>query len=122
LPEREEAEMSIDRVYAVLCVTDMDLSRAWYERAFGRSPDAQPMDTLAEWHLTSGGGIQVFVDPDHAGSSFTTVSVADLDAVIADVSGRTVDVNAYGRDYEPFRLASITDPDGNVITFAQHVG
>jgi hypothetical protein len=38
------------------------------------------------------------------------------------LQSRGVPVNPYGIDFSPFRLASVTDPDSNTITFAQPVG
>jgi glyoxylase I family protein len=43
--------MQINNVLASLPVKDLAVSRAWYERLFGRTSDSTPMPTLAEWRF-----------------------------------------------------------------------
>ncbi len=112
--------MTIDRVYAVLCVADIESALPWYERAFGRPADNRPMQSLGEWHVAESGGLQVFEDASHAGQGFVTMNVPDLDALMTDLESRGVAIDKSGVDFDPFRLAAITDPDGNRITFAQN--
>ena len=61
--------MSIDHVLAVVPVSDIERSWLWYEALVGRAEDNHPMETLVEWRITEAGCIQVFHDPDRAGST-----------------------------------------------------
>lgn len=107
--------MSIEHVLAVVPVSDLDVANAWYERLFGRPADNNPMPVLVEWQVVPGGWVQVFVDERRAGSGLLNVAVDDLEAHVAKVGdlglapGVIEDVN------KGVRLATITDPDGNVI-------
>lgn len=40
--------MPVNRVLAGVAVADLEAALPWYERLFGRSADALPMDGLAE--------------------------------------------------------------------------
>ena len=66
--------MSIEHVLTVVPATDVERSRRWYEKLFGRAADNNPMPTLVEWQVVPGGWVQVFADDQHAGS--TTVNFA----------------------------------------------
>lgn len=59
----------ITKVLAVALVRDLDRAAAWYEQLLGRPADARPMESLADWHLTDGGWLQVFHDPKRAGGT-----------------------------------------------------
>ena len=110
--------MPVTTVLAVVCVSDLDKSRPWYEELFGRPADLTPMESLAEWKITDGGWLQVFRDTERAGSSFLTLAVDDLDDAIAELTARGVALEEIKAD-APMRLAQIKDPDGNMITFGQ---
>jgi hypothetical protein len=51
--------MPVIRVLAGIAVADVDTALPWYERIFGRPADALPMEGLAEWHVPSGGVVQL---------------------------------------------------------------
>ena len=42
--------MSIDKIYAHVSCSDLDRSTIWFEKLFGRPPDARQMAGLVEWH------------------------------------------------------------------------
>lgn len=111
--------MPITRVLAGIAVADTDAARAWYERLLGRPADDLPMHEAAEWHLVGGGSIQVALDPDRAGRSTVTLAVDDLDAHVVALSARGLDAAATDTASGLFRIATITDPEGNAINFAQ---
>lgn len=109
--------MSIDHVLAVVPVADFDAARAWYERLLARPADNRPMDNLAEWQVTDTGWIQVFHDADRAGATQLNLAVDDLDKHIAGLADRGLAAGAITTASKNVRLSSITDPDGNTITF-----
>lgn len=75
------------------------------------------MDGLAEWQLSATGGLQVFADGERAGSSLVTLVVDTVAPVVEHLvsigSEAEVQVVSSG-----FSVASLTDPDGNTVTFA----
>jgi hypothetical protein len=60
--------MTIEHVLEVVPVSDVERASGWYEALFGRPADNRPMTTLVEWQVVTGGWVQVFHDPDRAGS------------------------------------------------------
>ena len=67
------AAPKIANVLAEMIVSDHAAAVEWYAALFGRPPDRRPMDGLAEWQLSSTGGLQVFERSEEAGSSFATL-------------------------------------------------
>ncbi len=110
--------MTFTRVSAEMIVTDHDAAVAWYTRLFGRSPDERPMDGLDEWRLTETGWLQVFVDPERAGRSTTTLGVDDLDAHAAELAGSELRLERQSTPRGQ-RLGLLTDPDGNRVVLAE---
>lgn len=112
--------MQTEAIYAAIAVADIERSITWYSKLFGRNVDQRPMKEAAEWRLTSdgGGGVQLVLDPKRAGQSMVTVGLKDLERTIQEVKTRDIElkrIDATG----PFVLAQVSDPDGNVLTFAQ---
>ena len=113
--------MPITNVLAVVTVADMDSGLAWYEQLLGRSADTSPMESLAEWQVTETGWVQLVRDADRAGTGQLTLGVDDLEAHIAVLAGRDLNVGAIATgDFTIF--ASMTDPEGNTVTFAEDRG
>ncbi len=112
--------MAITGIYAVVAVSDLDIALKWYERLLGRPADKLPMDGLAQWEFSTGGGVQLLRDAAHAGASLATIIVDNLQADIAALTerGSTDGTITTG---DKARFATITDPEGNVITFAEPI-
>ncbi len=107
--------MAIDHLLAVVAVSDLQSSREWYSVLFGRQPDNDPMPTLTEWQVVPQGWLQVFYDPQRAGSSLFNFAVDDLDAHIAGLQGRGLQPEDVVEAGKGVRLSTVTDPDGNMI-------
>lgn len=107
--------MAIEHVLAVVPVTELAMSRGWYESLFGRQPDNNPMPNLVEWQVVPGGWVQVFVDADRAGSTLLNFAVDDLDVHIDELKQRGLAPDAPVDADKGVRLSTIADPDGNVI-------
>lgn len=109
---------AFDRIFAQLSCSDIVGSRLWFEKFFGRAPDAEPMAGLSEWHHQKAAGLQLFENADNAGRGTLTVIVSDLKAEHA----RT---EALGLKPGPIEAATTTslvrlhDPDGNLVVLAQ---
>ena len=110
--------MTITKVLAGIPVEDMIDALEFYERLFGRGPDARPISDVSEWKLPAGGWVQVVTDADRAGSGALTLIVED----IAEELGR---LGLYGLSPvaksvgDFFKTAKFRDPSGNRITLSQ---
>jgi glyoxylase I family protein len=109
--------VSIDHVLAVVPASDIDRSRDWYSSLFGRPADNNPMPTLVEWQVLPGAWVQVFSDPQRAGSGLLNFAVDDLEGHLAQVRERGLDPEDIAEANKGVRLSTITDPDGNTIRF-----
>lgn len=110
--------MAFKKMYAQLNCADLSVSQGWYEKFFGRSPDASPMIGLAEWHDAASAGLQLFENSEDAGHGTLTIIVDGLDAEYARLSEAGLNPN----DIEPATstsLVRLNDPDGNLIVLAQ---
>jgi catechol 2,3-dioxygenase-like lactoylglutathione lyase family enzyme len=107
-------------LFAGLAVSDIASARAWYERLFGRPPDLVPHAREVAWQLASEGWVYVLEDAAQAGGGLITLVVEDLDAELAPLRERGVEVELVteGR----VRKALARDPDGNTIAFGQPPG
>lgn len=104
-------------VLASLPVTDLAAAASWYERLFGRPADRRPMPGLVEWQLTVGGGVQL-AQADGAGTGTATLTVDDLDMLVADLRSRDVEVEDPTTGTGA-RFTQLTDPDGNTVVLAE---
>lgn len=109
--------MSIDHVLAVVPVSDVQKSQQWYSSLFGRSEDNNPMPTLVEWQVLPGAWVQVFADPQRAGSGLLNFAVDDLESHLSEVRERGLEPEEILDANKGVRLSTITDPDGNTIRF-----
>jgi glyoxylase I family protein len=108
--------MEIQHVLAVAPVTDLAAARSWYERLFGAEPTNTPMPTLVEWQVTDSGWVQLFTDPERAGTAAINLAVADLDAAVEELGRRGLAPGEVLTASKGVRLCPLTDPDGNTVT------
>jgi glyoxylase I family protein len=86
--ERGLSTDGLNHVLAVVPVADIDTARDWYEHLLGRTPDNHPMEGLAEWRVTDTGWLQVWEDPDRAGTALLNFAVDDLAAHLDELASR----------------------------------
>lgn len=110
--------MQITHTLSVLKVRDHDAAVAWYSALFGRGPDRRPMPPSAEWDLGVGRGVQVYLDPDHAGGHDMVIGVEDLDEALIELASRGIEGEAFTVPSGQFRLAILADPSGNSVVLA----
>jgi catechol 2,3-dioxygenase-like lactoylglutathione lyase family enzyme len=110
--------MAINNVFAAMPVANFEDSIDWYTRLFGREADSVPMEGLADWQITATGGIQVFRDYERAGGGAVTLIVDDLVEHVAGLAAADLPISAITTG-EMARFATIADPEGNTITFAE---
>ena len=110
--------MTITNVLAGIAVEDLGDALDFYERLFGRIPDARPMSEVAEWKLPGGGWVQLVTDADRAGAGLLTLVVDDLAEELGRLGlhGLTPVAKSMG-DF--FKTAKFRDPDGNQIVLSQ---
>jgi len=108
--------VTILRLLAQMTVSDSAQSIPWYSLLFGRGPDARPMDGLVEWHLADTFGVQVWVEPERAGTSCMVLDDDDLDARLTLLVGAGIE-NGGIRAASSSRILPVVDPDGNRIVF-----
>jgi predicted enzyme related to lactoylglutathione lyase len=114
-------EQGFTFVFAALGVADLAASVTWYERLLGRAPDLVPNEREAAWRLTDTGWIYVVCDDERAGRTLVTILVGDIDDLVAGFARRGVVVPVV--TVPEGRRATLTDPDGNTLAFAQpHAG
>ena|ERR1022692_2146922 len=77
----------VDRISAVLPVSNIATAEAWYRSFFGRAADATPRPTLLEWHEGSG-GIAVLNQSDRTGMGYATIHVDSIEAHRAALAER----------------------------------
>ena len=114
--------MDIKWFFAGVPVADYSAALAWYKRLMGREPDFIPDENEAVWQVVESGWVYVIADPGRAGRALITLMVDDLDPLVAELEGRGVAVGAIETQPGLYRLAEITDPDGNKIRFGQALG
>ena len=110
--------MVITYTFAGLPVADYGAAYAWYTRLFGRAADMFPHDTEAVWRLTSSGAIYVVQDRERAGRGLLTVAVDNLAQHERRLRETGVAFTEPAAREAPRRL-TVTDPDGNTLTFFQ---
>jgi glyoxylase I family protein len=109
--------MTIEQVLAVVPVADITTASGWYERLVGRTPDNRPMDTLIEWRVTGTGWLQIATDAPRAGTAQVNFAVDDLTSHLQGLRDRDLVPGSIQDVNKGVQLASITDPDGNTVTF-----
>jgi glyoxylase I family protein len=108
--------VSFEHLLAVVPVSDLDRAAAFYQTLFGRPADNNPMPSLVEWQVVSGGWVQVFVDEQRAGSGLLNFAVADLAAAVDDAAANGLHPGEIQPASKGVEIAALNDPDGNTIT------
>jgi predicted enzyme related to lactoylglutathione lyase len=114
----EGIPMSITNALASLAVSRLSSSVPWYAKLFGRSADATPMPTVAEWKFERGGWLQVYELQERAGRGSVTLAVSSVDDQIVNLRKLGIDAGqpiVNGK----MKVVMIKDPDGNSIAFAE---
>ncbi len=110
--------MTIAKIYAHLSCSELERSTIWFEKLFGRPPDARQMAGLVEWHHGTYAGLQVWQDAANAGRGTVTFIVTGL----PDEHARLVSAGLEPGKLEPgdkVSLFRLRDPDQNLVVLAQ---
>jgi catechol 2,3-dioxygenase-like lactoylglutathione lyase family enzyme len=110
--------MFIKNALAGIAIKDLDKAVGWYSKLLGRSPDSHPMPEVHEYEFPGGGWMQIFADQARAGKSSLTLTVDNVDDLIAMLKSKGIDSGTPARsDFVDTTI--VIDPDGNRIVFAQ---
>jgi predicted enzyme related to lactoylglutathione lyase len=109
----------VTHVFCGIPTADFGSAASWYERLLGRPPDNLPKEDEAVWQLADGGLIYLVSDAQRAGNGLLTLIVNDLDAEIAELKRRGIEIGAIETMPGAARKVTVTDPDGNSVTMGQ---
>lgn len=117
-PSKQECAVSIANAIASLAASNLAKSSRWFEALLDRAADSRPMPNLAEWRFPRGGWLQIYEDTERAGHGSVTLAVSSIVDAETRVRGLGIDTGEQtsGAAVKTF---TITDPDGNRITFAE---
>ena len=110
--------VDVEIAFTGVPVRVLSSGRDFFERIFGRAADVEVAVNEVMWRVAETAWLYVVVDPARAGNGLVALSVADLDATLAELSGRGISparVEAVGGG----RKATVLDPDGNSVAIMQ---
>ena len=107
--------MRPDVLFASVPVADLARSAAWYELVLGRPPEIEVNENELMWRIVDAGWLYLVVDPDRAGDTVVSLAVRDLDAAVAELGRRGVQIARREIIAGAGRKAWLVDPDGNEI-------
>ena len=113
--------MTVKNASAAVAVTDLRVSKLWYQKLFGREPDTSLMEELFAWKFPTGGCMRLFRSKSLAGSSSVTLVEDDFGKRLKDLCAARYDIKKL-IDSDGIKVAIIEDPDGNEVVFAQEQG
>ena len=114
-----EIVLAFTEFFAGIPVANFDAATAWYERLWGKAPDFYPEPGEAVWQIREHAWVYLVTDADRAGNALITVLVDDLDGLIAGLNDRGVEVGPIEEKGPSVPGLTLTDPEGNRITFGQ---
>lgn len=109
-------------IAAVVATKDYLAARTWYSRLFGRGPDLEPIDGVAEWQIAPTAWLQLITDDARAGHSAVRIGVDDLDRQIAELTDMDVETREVVVIADLVKVVDVLDPDGNEVSFVEDVG
>jgi predicted enzyme related to lactoylglutathione lyase len=111
--------LSTAPVAPTLAVNDLERARRFYEEELGLEVEAEVAETV-RYRCGGGTGLAIFERPmtpvDRTVAAF---EVADIEAEIADLKRRGVEVEGVMTLTSGVRRAFFQDPDGNIIGMRQ---
>jgi predicted enzyme related to lactoylglutathione lyase len=110
--------MLIATAFTGVPVRYLSSGRDFFERIFGRAADVEVAVDEVMWRVAETAWLYVVVDTARAGNGLVALSVTDLDAALAELSGRGI-VPARVEAVGGGRKATVLDPDGNSVAIIQ---
>jgi predicted enzyme related to lactoylglutathione lyase len=106
--------MDVEVVFTGVPVTSLATGRDFFERLFGRPADVEVAADEVMWRVAETAWLYVVVDDARAGRGLVALSVADLNATLAELEGRDIRPDRT-EEVGGGRKATMLDPDGNTV-------
>ena len=104
-------------LFAGIPVADYAAALKWYEQLLGSPPAFFPHDTEAVWELAEHRYVYIVQQPEHAGHAMHTLFVANLEALVAQITNRGLDPVEQETYSNGVRKITYRDSEGNEIGF-----
>jgi predicted enzyme related to lactoylglutathione lyase len=112
--------MDVEVAFTGVPVTSLAAGRDFFERLFGRPADIVVTAEEVMWRLSDSAWLYVVVDTARAGHGLAALSVADLDATVAELVTRGIEpVSMEVVGDGGSRKATVLDPDGNSVAIIE---
>src|SRR5580693_6645442 len=82
--------MDVQIAFTGVPVRDLETGRDFFERILGRAADVEVAVDEVMWQVAETAWLYVVVDAVRAGNGLVALSVADLNAALAELEGRDV--------------------------------
>ena len=105
--------MDVEIAFTGVAVSDLATGRDFFERLFGKPPDVLVNENEVMWGVNESAWLYVVVDSARAGHALAALSVADLDAALAELASRGLQPSKLEEHEGGARKATFLDPDGN---------
>lgn len=106
-------------LFASVPVAELARSTAWYARLFGRPCDIDVNEREVMWRVGEAAWLYLIHDEARAGAGLVAISVADLEAAVAELGQREVATGRIEREGDAGVKSVVVDPDGNAIALVQ---
>lgn len=107
--------MEVEIAFTGVPVSSLAVGRDFFERLLGRPADVEVAADEVMWRLAESAWLYVVVDAARAGRGLTSLSVADLDATLAELGRRDISPSRVEVVGDAGRKATMLDPDGNSV-------
>lgn len=109
--------MGVANVFVSIGVADHPAGCAWWSTILGREPDRFSMPSCCEWNLADTVLFQGLDKPSHGVINIVTLRLDDLNAEITRLRGEGLPIGDTAKvpGFDTFRIAALTDPDGNTL-------
>ncbi len=111
--------MDVEIAFTGVPVMSLAAGRDFFERLFGRPADVEVAVDEVMWCLAESAWLYVVVDPARAGRGLASLSVANLDATLAELAARQISPSRLEVVGDAGRKATVLDPDGNSVAIIE---
>ena len=107
--------MDVEIAFTGVPVSSLAVGRDFFERLLGRPADVEVAADEVMWCLAESAWLYVVVDVARAGHGLVSLSVADLDATLAELGRCDISPSRVEVVGDAGRKATLLDPDGNSV-------
>jgi len=111
--------VDVEIAFTGVAVSSLAAGRDFFERLLGRPADVEVAADEVMWRLAESAWLYVVVDAARAGHGLASLSVADLDATLAELGSRGVVPIRTEVVGDAGRKATVLDPDGNSVAIIE---